>query len=120
MYSQEERDKLQSIIDRIDAIFGLCSGGVQKALEDWKCKQPAIMMHIQTCQEILIKLNRRNDLADIIDKKKFEAMVGSRNRIVHDYDGLNFVIVENIIRKTLPELKANIQKILDDDSQKQM
>lgn len=38
-------------------------------------------------------------------------MVGLRNRIIHDYDGLDFDILYNIIRKMLPELRNKLKNI---------
>ncbi len=39
-------------------------------------------------------------------------MKGLRNRIVHDYDGVNPVLVWEIIQNDLPVLKEKLEKII--------
>lgn len=38
-------------------------------------------------------------------------MYGLRNRIVHDYEGVNLMLVWEIITEDLPELKESLQSI---------
>ena len=38
-------------------------------------------------------------------------MYGLRNRIVHDYEGVNLMLVWEIITEDLPELKEALQSI---------
>ena len=40
-------------------------------------------------------------------------LYGLRNRIVHDYDGVNLKLIWQIIREDLPELKSKIEALLD-------
>ncbi len=39
-------------------------------------------------------------------------MYGLRNRIVHDYEGVNLQLVWEIIREDLPELQQSLQKLI--------
>ena len=39
-----------------------------------------------------------------------------RNKIVHDYEGINLNLIWDIIQNDVTELKINLQKILDDNS----
>ena len=41
-------------------------------------------------------------------------LYGLRNRIVHDYEGVNLALVWEIISNDLPELKAKLQNIQDE------
>ena len=45
----------------------------------------------------------------------WRALKGLRNRIVHDYDGVQYKIIWHVIRNEVPELMANLQEILDDN-----
>lgn len=36
---------------------------------------------------------------------------GLRNRIVHDYEGVNLILIWEIIKNDLPELKDNLQRL---------
>ena len=40
---------------------------------------------------------------------------GLRNRIVHDYDGINLKSIWFVLENDLEQLKEDIQKIIDDD-----
>jgi len=39
-------------------------------------------------------------------------IIGSRDRIIHQYFGINLEIIWNIIKKDIPKLKVNLDKIL--------
>lgn len=44
---------------------------------------------------------------------KWKEMKGLRNRIVHDYDGVNIKIVWDTMKVDLPILKEQLSKLLD-------
>jgi uncharacterized protein with HEPN domain len=44
----------------------------------------------------------------------WEKLRGFRNRIVHDYFGIDYEIVWNIIKDTLPEFESGIKVILEE------
>lgn len=46
----------------------------------------------------------------------WKEMYGLRNRIVHDYEGVNLVLVWQIINDDLPSLKQKLQNMLDDSN----
>ena len=41
-------------------------------------------------------------------------MIGMRDRLIHDYGGVNLVIVWNAASKELPDLEPQIRQILDE------
>lgn len=45
----------------------------------------------------------------------WKSMRGMRNKIVHDYENINLVVLWGTIAKSLPELKNQIDKILYQD-----
>ena len=47
-------------------------------------------------------------------KIDWEKLRGFRNRIVHDYFGIDYEIVWNIIKTTLPEFETGIKAILEE------
>jgi uncharacterized protein with HEPN domain len=49
----------------------------------------------------------------------WEKMRGFRNRIVHDYFGIDYEIVWNIIKDTLPTFENSIQIILEEIKKQQ-
>ncbi len=44
---------------------------------------------------------------------KWHILKGLRNRIVHDYEGINLEVMWDIAKRNLPELRENLQEILD-------
>lgn len=55
-----------------------------------------------------LKINKN---LPITDSKKIKA---TRNIIVHDYDGINYRIIWNVINDHLPELEKEVKAILND------
>ena len=44
-------------------------------------------------------------------------MSGIRNKMVHNYDGIDTSIVWNTVRDDIPELKTQIERILIDENE---
>lgn len=107
---------LQEGIKRIDIIQELCAnnGGVVAVLKDEASLQPATMMHITIIYQQFEKLKRQNrmDILNRIPKKIIDEIKKSRNITAHDYDSVNYAIVESTIRFNLPKLKEIFTSIL--------
>lgn len=43
-------------------------------------------------------------------------MSGMRDRLIHDYIGINYMIVWDVVRNKIPELNDQIVKLLEEDS----
>ncbi|MGX2971458.1 HepT-like ribonuclease domain-containing protein [Helicobacter sp. T3_23-1059] len=104
------------MLDRIQKIQELCqkSGGVSQALSDTLSAQPAIMMHFIIMQEQITKLQNDAEFAllEKISKENLRGLLAVRNIASHDYDGINFAIIEDIIHSNLPKLAKEIEEIL--------
>lgn len=107
---------LQEGIKRIDIIQELCAnnGGVVAVLKDETSLQPATMMHITIIYQQFEKLKKQNrmDILNRIPKKIIDEIKKSRNITAHDYDSVNYAIVESTIRFNLPKLKEIFTSIL--------
>ncbi len=83
--------------------------GIIKTLEDFE-GQMAILMAISQIGEQLKKLEP--SLIEKFDlKEDVEGAYYTRNYIVHDYENVDLMLVENILRTYLPQLKSKISKI---------
>lgn len=107
---------LQEGIKRINIIQELCAnnGGVVAVLKDETSLQPATMMHITIIYQQFEKLKKQNrmDILNRIPKKIIDEIKKSRNITAHDYDSVNYAIVESTIRFNLPKLKEIFTSIL--------
>lgn len=67
----------------------------------------------------VFNLSQIGELANRIDKDfeenhksiPWRVMYGLRNRIVHDYEGVNFVLIWDIVKDDLPELYEQLDKL---------
>ena len=57
--------------------------------------------------------NISKETMDKYDEIEWNMIKGLRNRIVHDYEGINLKSIWYVIENDLIELKENIQNILD-------
>ncbi|MGX3010496.1 HepT-like ribonuclease domain-containing protein [Helicobacter sp. 23-1044] len=103
-------------IKRIDIIQSICdnNGGVVSALQDEATAQPAIMMHITIIYQQFEKLKKQNrmDILNRVPKNMISQIKKSRNITAHDYDSVNYAMIEKTIRTDLPKLKSIFCDIL--------
>ncbi len=115
MYKQSDLQKLRDTLRRICVIEELCkkSGGVCEALFDADLTQPAIMMHLIVCNENIDKLMYSDiDLREIFSQQELRGIRAIRNIAAHDYDGLDFGIMQNIVEFHLPLMREKIENFL--------
>lgn len=67
----------------------------------------------------VFNLSQIGELANKIDKDfedshsaiPWRVMYGLRNKIVHDYEGVNLVLIWDIVKEDLPELNAQLEEL---------
>ena len=103
--------KVDFILEMIENIQKIIKRhkGIIKALDDYEGKM-AIMMGLLQIGESLNKIDKKYlEKYDLIDDTKGAYNV--RNFIAHDYEGVNMVVVEDIVRLYLPKLEDKIVKM---------
>ncbi len=111
-----------SLSAKLDFIILMCDNiekitkrhkGIVKALEDFE-GQMAILMAISQIGETLKKLP-----IEIIQKYKLQNDLDgayyTRNYIVHDYEGVDLALIENMVRVHIPNLKIIIEDIKNNE-----
>jgi uncharacterized protein with HEPN domain len=73
-------------------------------------------MHLIAIAEQFNKLKNENEfeLLSKFDKNDLKGSYDVRNFIAHDYEGINLVIVEMVIREKLPHLKETILNLINE------
>ena len=102
--------KHKIIVDKIilylDKISRYCSG---RSYEDFR-------VDLQLIEACVFNLSQVGELANKIDVNfkeyhsdiPWKKLYGLRNRIIHDYEGINFLLIWEIIQEDLPKLKAQL------------
>ena len=111
MYDSDDIDRIRLIQVKIVYILDICQDGIVMALEDEKITRPAILMHLTSIAEQFSKIKDRKIL-DKFNDEDIKGAIDTRNFIAHDYEGINFPIIEFIIRDRLPILNNNIEQLL--------
>ena len=106
-------EKIDFILEMIENIEKIVRRhrGVVSALEDFE-GQMAILMGLAQIGETLNKIDDSYIEKFDLKEEKLGAYY-TRNYIVHDYEGIDLIIVENILRKHLPILKNKLLKAKD-------
>jgi uncharacterized protein with HEPN domain len=112
MYDSTDLERVKLIQIKIVYILDICQDGIVTALEDEKTTRPAILMHLASIAEQFSKI-KDNKLLSIFDNDDVKGAIDTRNFIAHDYEGINYPIIEFIIRERLPVLNENIKLLLD-------
>lgn len=101
---------IQKIIGYIDKIMMYTK---DMKYEDFSCND----LVVEACVFNLSQLGELSNKLDLDFQKEYpeipwKQLYGLRNRIVHDYEGVNLKLVWEIISDDLPELKNNLGNIV--------
>jgi len=113
--SKKNLAKAAFVLEMIENIEIVCQRheGIIQALEDEVEGRAALLMFLMQIGEALKKI----DIEDISKYKLDREIKGAydvRNFIAHDYEGVNIIVIEDILKDNLPELKIKMQKLFDD------
>lgn len=69
----------------------------------------------------VFNLSQIGELANKIDAEfeknnsiiPWRVLYGLRNKIVHDYEGVNLILIWDIVKEDLPELKSQLEELYD-------
>ena len=112
MYDTDALERIKLVHLKINYILEICQHGIIAALEDERTARPAILMHLASIAEQFSKIKDKHLLSQF-DEDDIKGAIDTRNFIAHDYEGINFPIIEFIIRDRLPVLNTLIEQILD-------
>ena len=116
MYSQKALSRVETIGKKIQFIKNIVreKGSIIDALEDEQNARAAILMHLTAISEQFDKLLHSGELKILahFEKQDIKGSYELRNFIAHDYEGIDFHIVEEVIRERLPLIAEGVHKAL--------
>jgi uncharacterized protein with HEPN domain len=84
-------------------------GSIEKTIADVEGEY-ATMMCISQIGETVNKIKK----PDILSKLPASQIIGLRNRLVHDYEEIDKIIISEIIKNHIPELKKTVTALIGD------
>ena len=116
MYSLKALSRIEIIKKKIEFIDNIVmdNGSVIQALEDEQNARASILMHLTSIAEQFDKLLHSGELEILsnFDKQDIKGSYELRNFIAHDYEDIDFHIVEDVITERLPIILKDVSEIL--------
>jgi len=109
MKNKEDIIFIKHILDSIDAIEEFSREMDKKELSSNRMKQSAIVREIEVIGEAVKNISKR--LKDEYPSVPWKEIVGTRDKMIHHYFGVDLNIIWNIIKKDLLDLKISIERI---------
>ena len=103
---------IEHILDSINAIEKFSKNMNKKELVSNRLKQSAIVREIEIIGEAVKNISK--SLKDNHPEIKWKEIVGTRDKMIHHYFGVDLNIIWDIIKINLPDLKNKILKIKKD------
>ena len=112
--SKEPVEYLKHIRDESLFILSVTSKGITKEefLNDETLKR-AIVRSLEIIGEATKKIPA--DFKIKWNNVKWKEMAGMRDRLIHDYMGVNYMIVWDVIINKIPELCAQVVKVIENE-----
>jgi len=109
MTEKDDLAFIKHILESINAIEDFSRDLSKEELVSNRLKQSAIVREIEIIGEAIrnISENLKNKHKEI----EWKEIVGTRDKMIHHYFGIDFNIVWNIIHEDIPILKKLIEKI---------
>lgn len=109
--SYEPREFLRHILAEAEFLVGISAGLTRAKLEE----DPVIQRAAVRSLEVIGEASKRvpADVRDAHPQVQWRSMARMRDRLVHDYFGVDFDIVWDVLQSKIPELREEVRRILD-------
>lgn len=104
---------LRHILDEVSFILNATSGKEKELVVNDPVLSRAIIRSLEIIGEASTKVHP--DFKAIYSNVEWKKMSHTRNRLIHDYFGVDYDIVWDIIVAKLPDLQIEIQTIISDN-----
>ena len=110
--SKQPIEYLRHILDECRFIISATSGITKEQLLEDEVMKRAIVRSLEIIGEATKKIPV--DIKLKWHTVSWKNMAGMRDRLIHDYVGVNYSIVWNVVRNFIPELEKQIIAAIDD------
>lgn len=110
--SLEFLDYIEDILDAMEKVETMLSDVDFDEFEEDYQLNFAVVRALEIVGEATKRLPE--SLRDQYSEIPWKDMAGMRDRIIHGYDAINLRVVWETVKGRIPEIKPNIQQILDD------
>jgi uncharacterized protein with HEPN domain len=108
-------DYFQDILDSIEDIENFVSGlEFEEFINDRKSVN-AVVRSLEIIGEAT--KNIPSEIRDKYSDIQWKKMAGMRDKLIHEYSGVNLAIVWETIKQDIPPLKPKIQKVKDNSEE---
>lgn len=104
---------LRHMLDEIDYLEKVCPGLDQKCFSNDETLKRSFVRSIEIIGEAAKKLPK--DFRAKHDNVPWKRIAGMRDRLIHDYFGVDYAIVWDVVKNKLPELKQQIMDIVNEE-----
>ena len=111
--SKQPIDYLKHIADECAYIISVSTNLTKDELVENETLKRAVVRSIEVIGEATKKIPA--DFKVKWSSIQWKNMAGMRDRLIHDYIGINYSIVWDVVKNKIPKLSAQIQEILHNE-----